>query len=235
MRTLVQLFWWFFRVFYSSWRCQSWFRLSVSSFKQLCAAFFLLMCTREANLLQFDLSTFALKLWSSISEFNRSCELTTQYFWFLRWICGHDFCFWGRWWFCASSSSSFSACRVRSCYIAGLISRHDDQLNFWDFHLSSLLVRLLVLTVRALPIHLVSLSSLGGCQTHPVRLTSFFCSWSWIWFKSMLFPEKCLETSHPSTTQNICLWWFVIKANVLLSKSTKSSLLILLKNDGYTS
>ena len=39
------------------------------------------------------------------------------------------------------------------------------------------------------------------------------------WFKSnyeLLFPEKCLETSHPSTTQIICLWWFIIKANVLL-------------------
>ena len=39
------------------------------------------------------------------------------------------------------------------------------------------------------------------------------------WFKSnyeLLFPEKCLETSHPSSTQIICLWWFIIKANVLL-------------------
>jgi hypothetical protein len=38
-------------------------------------------------------------------------------------------------------------------------------------------------------------------------------------FKSnyeLLFPEKCLETSHPSTTKIICLWWFIIKANVLL-------------------
>jgi hypothetical protein len=39
------------------------------------------------------------------------------------------------------------------------------------------------------------------------------------WFRSnyeLLFPEKCLETSHPSTTQIICRWWFIIKANVLL-------------------
>jgi hypothetical protein len=33
---------------------------------------------------------------------------------------------------------------------------------------------------------------------------------------TLMFPEKCMETSHPSTTRIICLWLFIIKANVLL-------------------
>ena len=40
---------------------QSCFRLLVQIFKQLCAAYFLLMSTREASLLPFDLSSFAPK------------------------------------------------------------------------------------------------------------------------------------------------------------------------------
>ena len=153
MRTLVQRFRWFFRVFYLSWRCQSWFRLSVSSFK---------FCT-EVMIKYFQIQSF---LWADNAVF--SVPTLNLWSWF---------CCWSRWWFCAISFYS-ACCLGCSCYIAGLISRPDDLLNIWDFHWSSLLVGSLVSTVRALPIHLVSLSSLGCCQTHPVRLTSFFCSWS---------------------------------------------------------
>ena len=75
------------------------------------------------------------------------------------------------------ANSAFSACRSRCCCIAGLITRSDDQFISWDLHWSGFLLGLLVVVVCAVAISLVGLSGLGCSQTHPARLTSFFCSW----------------------------------------------------------
>ncbi len=68
-----------------------------------------------------------------------------------------------------------ASCMRCSCF-AGLITRPDDQLDFWNFRWINFLVGSLVAVVCDVPIYFISLSCLGCCRTHPAKLTGFFCS-----------------------------------------------------------
>ena len=87
----------FIRVFYSCWRCQTWFRLSVLFSKQHVCSLFLADLHLWSKFVAFlFISSRTEVMIELISKFNGSCEPTAQYIWFLLWICGHDFCCWSR-------------------------------------------------------------------------------------------------------------------------------------------
>ena len=87
----------FIRVFYSCWRCQTWFRLSVLFSKQHVCSLFLADLHLWSKFVAFlFISSRTEVMIELISKFNSSCEPTAQYIWFLLWICGHDFCCWSR-------------------------------------------------------------------------------------------------------------------------------------------
>ncbi len=177
------------------------------------------MCTSEANWLQFYIYAFRQKLWSNL--FPNSIVLVNHQ----RNIFGFYFEF----------EVMISVVGVDNGSVqvlpSVLVARDDVALLVWwqdlmNNSVSGIFTRVVFLLDRWWRLYVLCpfiwlIAPAWDAVELTLRGWLHFCVHGLrpYWFKSnyeLLFPEKCLETSHPSKTQIICLWWFIIKANVLV-------------------